>query len=563
MAPKRCRCKECGTEYPLEARYVCEQCFGPLEVAYDSQRARRRRRRSARSRPARRNLALRRLPAVRPGAAARAARAGADAAGARRPARRAARPRRGVDQERRRQSDPLVQGPRRRGRAGQGARARLRRRSPAPRPATSRTPSPRTPPPPGSSSYVFVPADLEEQKLLATGVYGTRLVGVQRQLRRRQPALHRARRDAAVGVRQRQPAPLLRRGLEDARLRDRRAARLDASRPVVCPIASGSLFTKIGRGLTEWLELGLIEGELPTFNGAQASGCNPVAEAFAAGPRRLQAAAPGHDRQEPRDRQSRRRPLRARSRAPHRRLGRGRHRRRDPRRHPAARRDDRDLHRDRRRRHDRDAGEARRARRDRAPTSGRRGHHRRGPEDARRDPRRVRDSEIEPITPTSRASRRVERVSEPSLEPIRVSRLMAVTVKIPAQLRAGDRTARARSRSTGPRSARRSTRSSPARRPARADHRGRRLRRFVNVYVSGEDIRFQDGLETPLSDGDEVTILPAVAGGAAEPGERPLAGARRRPWRSSAAAAAPACRSTPIRSRRRWSRSAAGRSSGT
>ena len=39
------------------------------------------------------------------------------------------------------------------------------------------------------------------------------------------------------------------------------------------------------------------------------------------------------------------------------------------------------------------------------------------------------------------------------------------------------------------------------------------LRRFVNVYVSGEDIRFQDGLETAIDDGDEVTILPAVAGG--------------------------------------------------
>jgi MoaD family protein len=39
------------------------------------------------------------------------------------------------------------------------------------------------------------------------------------------------------------------------------------------------------------------------------------------------------------------------------------------------------------------------------------------------------------------------------------------------------------------------------------------LRRFVNVYVAGEDIRFKDGLETPISDGDEVTILPAVAGG--------------------------------------------------
>ena len=39
------------------------------------------------------------------------------------------------------------------------------------------------------------------------------------------------------------------------------------------------------------------------------------------------------------------------------------------------------------------------------------------------------------------------------------------------------------------------------------------LRRFVNVYVSGEDIRFRDGLETELDDGDEVQILPAVAGG--------------------------------------------------
>ncbi|MDW5595169.1 ubiquitin-like small modifier protein 1 [Conexibacter stalactiti] len=39
------------------------------------------------------------------------------------------------------------------------------------------------------------------------------------------------------------------------------------------------------------------------------------------------------------------------------------------------------------------------------------------------------------------------------------------------------------------------------------------LRRFVNVYIGGEDIRFLDGLDTSVSDGDEVTILPAVAGG--------------------------------------------------
>ena len=39
------------------------------------------------------------------------------------------------------------------------------------------------------------------------------------------------------------------------------------------------------------------------------------------------------------------------------------------------------------------------------------------------------------------------------------------------------------------------------------------LRRFVNVYVDGEDIRFTDGLDTPVADGQEVQVLPAVAGG--------------------------------------------------
>jgi molybdopterin synthase sulfur carrier subunit len=45
-----------------------------------------------------------------------------------------------------------------------------------------------------------------------------------------------------------------------------------------------------------------------------------------------------------------------------------------------------------------------------------------------------------------------------------------------------------------------------------ADSEGQ-LRRFVNVYVGGEDIRFGEGLETEVADGDEVQILPAVAGG--------------------------------------------------
>lgn len=44
---------------------------------------------------------------------------------------------------------------------------------------------------------------------------------------------------------------------------------------------------------------------------------------------------------------------------------------------------------------------------------------------------------------------------------------------------------------------------------------GGELRRFVNVYVNDEDVRFTGGLETAISDGDTVVILPAVAGGAA------------------------------------------------
>ena len=44
---------------------------------------------------------------------------------------------------------------------------------------------------------------------------------------------------------------------------------------------------------------------------------------------------------------------------------------------------------------------------------------------------------------------------------------------------------------------------------------GEKLRRFVNVYLNDEDVRFLGGLETPVKDGDTVTVLPAVAGGQA------------------------------------------------
>ena len=92
---------------------------------------------------------------------------------------------------------------------------------------------------------------------------------------------------------------------------------------------------------------------------------------------------------------------------------------------------------------------------------------------------------------------------------------MAVTVKLPTQLRdaAGGATSAAVDGAHGGGGAgRRSTPQHGELRERIADGDGA-LRRFVNVYLKGEDIRFLDGLDTPVADGDEVTILPAVAGG--------------------------------------------------
>ena len=82
----------------------------------------------------------------------------------------------------------------------------------------------------GIDAAVFCPADLEPEKLVATAVYGATIYAVCRDLRRLQPAHHRALLRAALGLRQRESALVLRRRLEDRRLRDRRAARLGRAR---------------------------------------------------------------------------------------------------------------------------------------------------------------------------------------------------------------------------------------------------------------------------------------------------------------------------------------------
>ncbi len=44
-----------------------------------------------------------------------------------------------------------------------------------------------------------------------------------------------------------------------------------------------------------------------------------------------------------------------------------------------------------------------------------------------------------------------------------------------------------------------------------------KLRTFLNVFINGDDIRFAEELDTPVQDGDEVSIIPSIAGGAGEP----------------------------------------------
>ncbi|HST54916.1 MAG TPA: ubiquitin-like small modifier protein 1 [Solirubrobacteraceae bacterium] len=92
---------------------------------------------------------------------------------------------------------------------------------------------------------------------------------------------------------------------------------------------------------------------------------------------------------------------------------------------------------------------------------------------------------------------------------------MAVTVKIPAQLRAAAGGA-AEAQVDGASTVREvldGLYDSFGELRERISDEGGALRRFVNIYLSGEDIRFLDGLETPVADGAELTILPAVAGG--------------------------------------------------
>jgi threonine synthase len=135
----------------------------------------------------------------------------------------------------------------------------------------------------GLDSYVFVPADLEEQKLLATGIYGTNLIGIRGtydDVNRLCTELSQTHPWAFVNVNLR---PYYSEGSKTLAFETIEQLGWKLPDRVVAPIASGSMFTKLAKGMSDWLELGLVEGEPPAFCGAQALGCSPVATAFAEG----------------------------------------------------------------------------------------------------------------------------------------------------------------------------------------------------------------------------------------------------------------------------------------
>lgn len=283
MAATQLKCRECATEYPLEARYVCSQCFGPLEVFYEHEpvsdvgTVRRRIQGGPQNMwryhdflplegpqpQARTGLPAGCTPLIR--ADRLAARLGLGEVWVKNDA---ANPTHSF-------KDRVVSVAAFRARelgfdtlacASTGNLAN----SVAAHGAAL-----------GMDSYVLIPADLEEQKQLATAVYGTNLVKVRGNyddVNRLCTELSGDRENwAFVNINMR---PYYAEGSKTVAYEIAEQLGWELPDRCVVPIASGSLFTKIAKGFEEWLDVGLIEGDVPTMNGAQALGCSPVASAF-------------------------------------------------------------------------------------------------------------------------------------------------------------------------------------------------------------------------------------------------------------------------------------------
>ena len=135
----------------------------------------------------------------------------------------------------------------------------------------------------GMRAFIFVPSDLEQGKIVMTAIYGPTLVAVNGSyddVNRLCAELAGSYDWAFVNVNVR---PYYAEGSKSLAFEIAEQSGWRAPDHVVVPIASGSLLTKIRRGLNEMTKVGLIEEHPTRISGAQSSGCSPVATAFKAG----------------------------------------------------------------------------------------------------------------------------------------------------------------------------------------------------------------------------------------------------------------------------------------
>ena len=135
----------------------------------------------------------------------------------------------------------------------------------------------------GMPSYVFMPADLEIGKVRGAAVYGAHIVavdGTYDELNRLCSEIADLYNWAFCNINIR---PYYAEGSKTLAFESVEQLGWQAPDHIVAPIASGSLYTKMGKAMRELVDVGLIEKQATRVHGAQAAGCGPVAEAFSRG----------------------------------------------------------------------------------------------------------------------------------------------------------------------------------------------------------------------------------------------------------------------------------------
>jgi threonine synthase len=275
-------CRECGSAYPSEARYSCENCFGPLEVDYDLDAARRVvTRASIESGP----RSIWRYEALLPDPGAEPVDLGAGWTPLRRSTRLAEvlgvrelwlkdDTRNPTGSFKDRVVSVALSSARRLGftTAACASTGNL---------ATSVAAHAAFI---GWPSVTIIPSDLEKSKIAMTAIFGGTVLGVEgnyddvNRLCVELVAEHEDWAFMNVNLR-----PYYAEGSKTLAFEICEQLGWRTPDQVVVPLASGSQFTKIAKGFHQFIDLGLVDGDAPRLFGAQATGCSPIATAFANG----------------------------------------------------------------------------------------------------------------------------------------------------------------------------------------------------------------------------------------------------------------------------------------